>query len=302
MVKSLSQTPNLDDIASFTVSGNAGDFVYKEGDAGKDMFIIQEGKVELVKAQAGETVKPVALGAGDFFGELSLFEEQPRDSTARGLTPYRLLRIDRTTLGQLVQENPEIAVRMLYRLASRLREHEDALRRASEIAASFMKPLPPMQQVSTPAVGASGVRAPTPPAPAAPAPPPPPAAKAVESPNEATRARRGSSTPQIARLVHSASGTEFRLTDLNVIGRFDRASGYTPEVDLTPLDAKRTLSRRHASITRQADGWYLSEPKPTGNGTFVNDARVAAGVSVKLSDGDRVRFGVVETVFTSSGA
>jgi len=57
------------------------------------------------------------------------------------------------------------------------------------------------------------------------------------------------------------------------------------------------LSRRHASITRDADGWHLSEPKPTGNGTFVNEARVGAGAKIKLADGDRVRFGLVETVF-----
>ncbi len=104
--------------------------------------------------------------------------------------------------------------------------------------------------------------------------------------------------PRAGRLTHSESGTAFDLKDTNVVGRFDRSSGYTPEVDLTELDTKRTLSRRHASITRDADGWHLSEPKPTGNGTFVNDARVGAGAKVKLSDGDRLRFGLVETVFS----
>lgn len=100
-----------------------------------------------------------------------------------------------------------------------------------------------------------------------------------------------------ARLTHAVSGTAFDLKDTNVVGRFDRSSGYTPEVDLSALDTKRTLSRRHASITRDADGWHLSEPKPTGNGTFVNDARVGAGARIRLSDGDRLRFGLVETVF-----
>ena len=71
-------------------------------------------------------------------------------------------------------------------------------------------------------------------------------------------------------------------------------------MDLSSLDTKRTLSRRHASITRDAGGWHLSEPKPTGNGTFVNDARVGAGARIKLSDGDRLRFGLVETVFSEA--
>jgi pSer/pThr/pTyr-binding forkhead associated (FHA) protein len=99
---------------------------------------------------------------------------------------------------------------------------------------------------------------------------------------------------------HADTGAEFELQDTNVVGRFDRATGYTPEVDLSTLDTKRTLSRRHASITRDADGWHVSEPKPTGNGTFVNDARVGAGARIKLSDGDRLRFGLVETVFSEA--
>jgi len=130
-------------------------------------------------------------------------------------------------------------------------------------------------------------------------PPPAPAAPSAAAAVQQTIAQRIPTRPAIAaaRLRHAESGTEFTLQDINVIGRFDRTSGYTPEVDLSSLDTKRTLSRRHASITRDADGWHLSEPKPTGNGTFVNEARVGAGAKIKLADGDRVRFGLVETVF-----
>jgi len=306
MVKSVAQPPNLDDIAKFTVSGARGDVVYKEGDTGKDMFIIQEGKIEIQKPKGAETLKPTVLGPGDFFGELSLFEDQRRDTTAKGVTQYRLLRIDRTTLDQLVQENPEIAVRMLYRLASRLREHEEALRRASEIAAGAMNPIRPAQSI------APGVIAP----PAAVSKPDvaarPPAAAAEpaatgDAPKEPTRAQKKPTPPsqpiaptKPARLTHADTGAAFELKNTNVVGRFDRATGYTPEVDLSTLDTKRTLSRRHASITRDADGWHLSEPKPTGNGTFVNDARIGAGARIKLADGDRLRFGLVETVFSEA--
>ena len=100
--------------------------------------------------------------------------------------------------------------------------------------------------------------------------------------------------------MHPESGSEFTLEPKTVVGRHDRATGFTPQIDLSELDTKRTLSRRHAEISRLADGWHLSEPKPTGNGTFVNDARVGAGASIKLTDGDRVRFGLVETVFNES--
>jgi Cyclic nucleotide-binding domain/FHA domain len=302
MVKSVAQPPNLDDIAKFTVSGASGDVVYKEGDTGKDMFIIQEGKIEIQKPKGAETLKPSVLGPGDFFGELSLFEDQRRDTTAKGVTQYRLLRIDRTTLDQLVQENPEIAVRMLYRLASRLREHEEALRRASEIAAGAMNPIRPAQSMASDVIASpTAVKS------DAAAPPTATPAATGDAPKEPTRAQKKPTPPtqpiaatKPARLTHADTGAAFELKDTNVVGRFDRATGFTPEVDLSSLDTKRTLSRRHASITRDADGWHLSEPKPTGNGTFVNDARIGAGARIKLSDGDRLRFGLVETVFSEA--
>src|SRR5437764_8063978 len=114
MVKAVAQAPNLDDIASFTVSGAAGEFVYQEGDPGKDMYIIQEGRIEILNQYAGELRQLDVLESGDFFGELSLLEDQRRDAAARAATPYRLLRIDRTTLRQLAQETPEIAIRVLH--------------------------------------------------------------------------------------------------------------------------------------------------------------------------------------------
>src|SRR5581483_3020808 len=238
MVKPASQAPNLDDIASFTVSGSAGEFVYQEGDAGKEMFIIQEGRIELLRLQAGESRPLAVLEPGDFFGELSLLEDERRDASARAVSPFRLLRIDRTTLHQLVQENPEIAVRMLYRLASRLRAHEEATRRASEIAAGALNPMPAPREAKAPPPLAGA------PAPEA-APPKPSAASAEAAPASppASAPAPPAAGPRRARFVH-ASGREFTVEQTSTIGRFDRATGFTPEVDLTALDSERTLSRR----------------------------------------------------------
>lgn len=285
MVKSISQGPNFDDIASFTVSGAAGDFVYHLGDPGKDMYIIQEGQIELLSEDSGDRKQLDLLDAGDFFGELSLLEDQRRDSSARAVTPYRVLRIDRTTLQQLVHENPDIAVRMLHRLASRLRAHEEARLRALEIAAGAMSPLPSREAaaLSPPSVV---MRAPKIVAQTAPLKPGRPDQAALA----ATRA---------ALLVHIASGREFPLAETGelIVGRIDRATGFTPDIDLTSLDAERTLSRRHATLAKRDGAVYLCEPKTTRNGTFVNGDRIATGVAIKLNDGDQVRFGVVETVF-----
>jgi hypothetical protein len=276
MVKAVSNVPNLDDIASFTVSGAAGDFIFKEGDAGKDMYIIQEGRIEILNQYGGKSRELGILEVGDFFGELSLLEDQRRDASAHALTTYRLLRIDRTTLNQLVQENPDIAVRMLHRLASRLREHEEALLRANEIAASALKrpPSPPVAAVPSEPAAAPKAEAPS--------------APVQEVPRPA---------PRMVVLVHPASGKEFPLPEAAelIVGRIDRASGFTPDLDLSSLDTDRTLSRRHVTIVRRDGALFLREAKATGNGTFVNGRRIGTGVDVRLSDGDKVRFGLIET-------
>ena len=253
---------NADDLSSYLVSARAGELIFKERDTGADMFIIRSGRVELLKEYAGQERQIAQLEVGDFFGEMSLLEDQTREVSARAVGPVELLRIDASTFDRIVQEAPEIPVRMLRKLARRLRDYQEHDARAAEIA------MGPMAGTGKPA---------------GPAPVPVAAAAA----------------PRAARLVDPVSQKEFPLEGLTeaTIGRVDRATGFTPDIDITPLDAERTLSRRHAKIVVRDGDFYVREEIGTRNGTFVNGERVQTGVDVKLSSGDRLRFGLVETVF-----
>ncbi len=273
MVKPVAEAPNLDDVAKFIVSPKSGDFVFKEGDAGTEMYVIQEGRIEILKQRAGEQRQLAVLEVGDFFGEMSLLEEQPREVSARATTEARLLRIDQSTFDQIVQEDPEIAVRMLRKLARRLAELQEAEDRAAQIALGPLR-----QAVERQAAEAAAAKA------AVAAPPPAPVAP-VDT--------------REALLVERASGAEFAFADRaeTTIGRPDHATGFTPDVDLSQQDTKRTLSRRHAKIVRRDGDYYLREEIGTRNGTFVNGARIPTGTDIKLNEGDQVRFGLVDTVF-----
>ena len=136
------ESASLDDLSRFLVTGKAGEFVFREGETSREMYIVQEGQVELIKKYAGEERQVSTLEAGDFFGEWSLLEEVPREVSARGATDYRLLRIDQTTFHQIVREDPNIAVRMLRRLSQRLSERQAADMRAAEIAMGGFKAAP----------------------------------------------------------------------------------------------------------------------------------------------------------------
>ena len=73
-----------------------------------------------------------------------------------------------------------------------------------------------------------------------------------------------------------------------LVGRSSQASGYTADIDLSGHDPDKTLSRKHARITRSKDGVFLKEEEGR-NGTFVNGTRVGPGQTVRLEEGDRIR-------------
>jgi len=107
-----------------------------------------------------------------------------------------------------------------------------------------------------------------------------------------------------ARLVEIASGIEFPLAVQRetTVGRIDPVTGIHPEIDLTPIDVKRSTSRRHARIRREDDGSYsVIEDVGTMNGTFVNGVRLSAGRAFPIRPGDTVTFGTIQCRFEIDG-
>ncbi len=99
-----------------------GTVLFHEGEAGKEMFVLQAGRVVITKT-VRDTVKILAtLGPGEFFGEMALISNRPRNATATVDEPARLLVIDPKTFEGMIRGNTEIAVRMIKKLAERLDE------------------------------------------------------------------------------------------------------------------------------------------------------------------------------------
>lgn len=110
-------------------------------------------------------------------------------------------------------------------------------------------------------------------------------------------------TPAVARprLVHD-SGAEFVLDGEGetMVGRSDRSSRFTPPIDLAPLlpvDAPRSVSRRHAVLLKDGGSFQVRELPRVANGTWVNGAKLAADVATPLAEGDVISFGPVKLVF-----
>jgi CRP/FNR family cyclic AMP-dependent transcriptional regulator len=107
---------------------NAGDYIFREGDPGNEMFIIQTGKVKITKqVKEGVDKTLVVLGAGDFFGEMAVIDKAERSANAIAMEPSRLIALDEEVFEMHMQTNPKIVKKILKNLTSRLREANDQI-------------------------------------------------------------------------------------------------------------------------------------------------------------------------------
>ena len=96
-----------------------GAVIVKQGDPGVGFFLIAEGRVEVT--HDGHKLRE--MGPGEFFGEMALMEERIRTATVTAKERTRCLQLVRWDFRAMLKENPELAVKMLEVVVSRLREH-----------------------------------------------------------------------------------------------------------------------------------------------------------------------------------
>ena len=94
--------------------------LFREGESGEEMFVIQSGTVQITKHASGEERPLATLGRGEFLGEMAILNGKPRTATAVVLEDARVLVIDAKTLETMIAKNPEIALRLIKKLARRL--------------------------------------------------------------------------------------------------------------------------------------------------------------------------------------
>ena len=105
----------------------AGDALFREGDPAREAFLLQEGRVRLVKRVRSVERSLMVVRPGDLFGESALLDDAPRNSTAVALTAGVALALDRTTFRPLLENHPNVATRVLDQLIRRVRDAEDQI-------------------------------------------------------------------------------------------------------------------------------------------------------------------------------
>lgn len=118
-------------VERFGRSYPAGATIYSEGESADACFIVQEGRVRLVKRIRSSERSLTVLRPGDLFGEDALLRRGPvRAASAVALTEVTVLALDRKTFGVMLSGNPEVATRLVEQLVRRLRDAEEQLENA----------------------------------------------------------------------------------------------------------------------------------------------------------------------------
>lgn len=99
-----------------------GTILFREGEPGKEMYVLQSGKVAISKKVRDVEKVLAILGPGEFFGEMAIISNKPRNASATVADDAKLLVIDPKTFESMIRGNAEIAVRMIKKLAERLSE------------------------------------------------------------------------------------------------------------------------------------------------------------------------------------
>ncbi len=255
----------MDIFDKYTVSFDKGEKVFEEGDLGTEMYIIKSGRVRVEKDIGGETKELAVFGKGDFFGEMSLLENEPRSATIVCLEDCKLVKINKAMFDEMIRKNIEIAVRMLRKFSARVRESN----RMVEKLLDESKTVRDRDQILE-----------------------------LEEESDEEERREPDMDEADAFIESEESGKRYPVSGEDIlIGRADPVTGIEPEIDLGEEKNARKLSRRHARLMFQDGEFYIAEEVGALNGTFVDGKKAKPGEPLKLEDGSRVTLGMTSLTF-----
>ena len=128
-----------------------GERVILEGAEGDSMFVLLRGDAEVSISKNGTSIPVATLGAGDYFGEMSLLTGERRTATVRAQTDCQVMEIGKPPMAEVLRDSPATLGRLSELLAKRKMENEGIIKEATsqaqnvrkerEYTASFLKRL-----------------------------------------------------------------------------------------------------------------------------------------------------------------
>jgi len=125
---------DLDRVAQVAVTRRfaANHIIFREGDDSDTCYVLAGGHARAIREYAdGRTISLAHFGPGDIFGELAMFDDEKRSATVETLDDVECVAILGADMRRLLQQHPDIAVRLVVGLGRRLRETNERLARQS---------------------------------------------------------------------------------------------------------------------------------------------------------------------------
>jgi CRP-like cAMP-binding protein len=105
-----------------------GEIIFREGDLGDVMYILQEGVVDLKKrVEKGEVVLKTISQSSEFFGEMALIDGSPRSASAVASAPTKVFVIDGKSFEKMILNNGKFALKIIRTLSNRIRNSNQQL-------------------------------------------------------------------------------------------------------------------------------------------------------------------------------
>lgn len=94
-----------------------GEVLFRQGDGGDELFVVQEGSVSIsVQTSDGEALEVATFSTGDFFGEMSIFDNSPRSATCAVKEGGSLLSLRGDDFRSFATDQPEIAIEVMRKM------------------------------------------------------------------------------------------------------------------------------------------------------------------------------------------
>ena len=98
------------------------EIIIKQGDQGDCIYVIQKGRVEIVKETNRGEVLLGRRGKGEFFGEMAVFNHATHTATVRSVGESYVLTLDKKNLLRRIQEDPSVVIPIVQTMSTTIRE------------------------------------------------------------------------------------------------------------------------------------------------------------------------------------
>lgn len=130
-----------DDVLAFLLARsriltcNAGDYFFNEGDPAGELYVLEKGRVEILRNWQEQEYRISTMAQGDCFGEMALIDFCPRSASVRALEDCSAIELSASALHELYEKDPGqftmIYMNLARELSRRLREVNDLLFQAT---------------------------------------------------------------------------------------------------------------------------------------------------------------------------